>query len=596
MRTPSLRGLLGSICTLAVASAHAVLADVPERQPVQTVHPYPESFPLGDNRPHFGAVVAVRNDTALVGMPTDIEGGGIAVFTRSPWFWRSTGSLPCPDRACLFVHSITYRDGFAVVGAHNDVLIFRRELGEWKLKERILPPEPDLLQFGHQQSVRYHDHVVTATAFPNNEGPGAVYVFELSPAGQVARTQKLSARGATLHDGFGASVAMSAHGIIIGAPDAAPNGAAYVFRRIDGQWVQKQVLRPGSGESRGGFGLAVAIDQGVLLVGAPNADRTGGPSVGFEAGGAVYEFAVSNGVWLSRGKFRPSQSEYRSYTDFGDDIVMFGGRAMIAGSATASVPRGQSIAFEYRLASTGNQLISFARRQTHGGIALFNNVFAMGAPDSPETAIGHVAIYDLKLPLQTQPFCTNVIQGPKTFCDDFTSGTAERWQPVDGTWTVVDKEYVGRAGVDRCNSGFSSNESLIQHLDAADVDVRVQMRSIQRVDKGVILRSTSSGNQIELNFLADPYNALAIQEVVNCQLRIYRILGGTAIAAINHELGEVIHVRIKLVGQRLQVWMKGQLVVDGLFPFRATRGAVGVSVITDLGYSVFDNVRVDVLR
>jgi hypothetical protein len=42
--------------------------------------------------------------------------------------------------------------------------------------------------------------------------------------------------------------------------------------------------------------------------------------------------------------------------------------------------------------------------------------------------------------------------------------------------------------------------------------------------------------------------------------------------------------------------MKGQLIVDRSFPFKGTHDSVGVSVITDLGYSVFDNVRVDVLK
>jgi hypothetical protein len=597
MRTALPRAaLLWSMCTIALTAATATLADVPERRPAQTVHPYPESFPLGDDRPHFGAVVAVRNDTALVGAPTHMFGGGVWSYVRTPWFWRRDSELPCPEHACDLVHSITLRDGFAVVGASDAVLIFRKELGAWRLKQHILPPEPDLLQFGHGQSVRYHDRVVTATAFPQGNEPGAVYVFELSTAGKVVRRQRLSARGATGGDGFGASVAISGQGIIVGAPDAAPNGATYVFRRIDGQWLQKQTLRPGNATSPGGFGLAVAIDQGVLLIGAPNAERSGGPNAGFAAGGTVYEFAVSNGVWLPRGKFRPSQSEYGSYTDFGRDIVMFGGRAMIAARPVPFVLPGRSIAFEYLLAAEGNQLVSFTQRESQGGMALFNNMFALGAPNSPEAGIGHVGVYDLKAPLQTQPFCAGVVQGPNAFCDDFENGTAERWQPVDGTWRVVDREYVGRAGVDRCSTGFSSNESLIRHLDAADVDVRVQMRSIQRVDKGVILRSTSPGNQIELNFLADPYNALAIQEVVNCELRIYQILSGIGIAGIHHELGEIVNIRIRLAGQRLQVWMKGQLVLDGSFPFRATRGSVGLSVITDLGYSVFDNVRVNVLR
>ncbi|MET0658691.1 MAG: hypothetical protein ABW110_11115, partial [Steroidobacteraceae bacterium] len=151
--------------------------------------------------------------------------------------------------------------------------------------------------------------------------------------------------------------------------------------------------------------------------------------------------------------------------------------------------------------------------------------------------------------------------------------------------------YVGRAGVDQCGTGFSSNETLIRHLDAADVDVRLEMRSIQRVDKGVILRSTAAGDQIELNFRASPFfSDLVVQELVGCQFNFLES------ASIPHEMGEVLQVRIRLVGQRLTVWVKQRLVLNRELPFHAKRGGVGLAVITDQGVSAFDNVRVQVLK
>ena len=188
-----------------------------------------------------------------------------------------------------------------------------------------------------------------------------------------------------------------------------------------------------------------------------------------------------------------------------------------------------------------------------------------------------------------KPFCSPA--GGDAFCDDFEKGTAEKWQPFGGAWTVESREYVGRAGTDVCGTGFSSNETLIRQLDAADVDVRLEMRSIQRVDKGIILRSTSAGDQIELNFRASPFfSDLIVQELVGCQFTFLES------AHIPHEVGEVLPVRIRLVGRRLTVWVKERVVLDRSLPFQAKRGGVGLAVITDHGVSAFDNVRVKVLE
>ena len=179
------------------------------------------------------------------------------------------------------------------------------------------------------------------------------------------------------------------------------------------------------------------------------------------------------------------------------------------------------------------------------------------------------------------------------FCDDFRDGTAARWEPQGGSWEVIDNEYVGTGVIDACGTGFSTDETLIRDLRAADVEMRVDMRSEQRVDKGIVLRSTGPGDQIELNFLAAPYNVLAVQELVACQFVLLEFP-----AQIPHQVGQTIDVRAKLVGDRLMVWIDGELVVDQSFPFQAKSGSVGLAVISSdgtpesAGITAFDNVQV----
>jgi hypothetical protein len=161
---------------------------------------------------------------------------------------------------------------------------------------------------------------------------------------------------------------------------------------------------------------------------------------------------------------------------------------------------------------------------------------------------------------QPRGFCKRTDQeGQKFFCDDFSSGTAEQWEPQVGVWTVEDGEYVGEGTFNPTCFGISNDElngTLIRNLEASAVDVRVDMRSIERVDKGIILRSTGPDNQIELNFRADPFSDLIVQELVDCEfithLAEFEVM-------IPHPVGETIHTRVKLIRNHLQVWINGHL-------------------------------------
>jgi hypothetical protein len=578
----------------AVYDASSVSGLLPERRLFQTLHPYDETFPLGDVRPRFGAAVAIRGETALVALPTYLDTGAVAIYRRVGRGWQRVNYLPCPEQACAGVHSIALRDNVAIVGARNALLIFREERQEWQLKAQIDPPE-DAIEFPTPGSVNYQNGIVTAGAHPEEGGPGAVYVFELSTSAQPRRTSKLQAEDGIPGDGFGNSVSMSSDALVIGAPGAlrseaeTARGAAYLFGLSSGQWVQTHKLMPP--ERADGFGTELAINKGVILIAAPGADIVDGAQAGYEAGGVVYEFRKRGALWQQGSAFRPSAMDIRSYRDFGREIVMSGERAVIGATTTSAEGADETIGVEYLIDPSAITARSMIRRPSGGGLALFNNLLALGGPfELDEPTIGHVALYNLQAPLVSQPFCAAQPQRPGSICEDFDEGNAENWQPVDGSWFVQNDEYIARAGNDRCGTGFSSNESLLGELRATDVDMTLEMRSIQRVDKGIILRSVDSATQIELNLLAAPYNVLYIGELINCQSQQFYAV------PLEHQLGEVIEVRVRLVGQRLQLWMNGRSIVDGEFPFTVRRGKVGMTVITDLGYAVFDNVRVDVLR
>ena len=175
------------------------------------------------------------------------------------------------------------------------------------------------------------------------------------------------------------------------------------------------------------------------------------------------------------------------------------------------------------------------------------------------------------------------------FRDDFSDGTDARWETRGGLWEVINNEYVGTGLPDACATGSSADETLIRDLRAQNVEMRLEMRSEKRVDKGIILRSTGFGDQIALNFRADPFNDLVVQELAGCEFILF-----DSNTRIPHQVGQTIDVRVKLVGDHLTVWIDDRLVLDRSFPFRARPGAVGLVVI-DEGVTAFDNVQVALL-
>lgn len=181
------------------------------------------------------------------------------------------------------------------------------------------------------------------------------------------------------------------------------------------------------------------------------------------------------------------------------------------------------------------------------------------------------------------------------FFDDFSQGNANRWSVNDGSWSVSDGRYIGFGGAASTCQGLGPNQSLVHGLQARDLDVELDMVSISGVDKALILRSSAVGDQIELNFRAERPGAfpadLVVQEISACNRSMY-----TAEFAVEvpHQVGQTIHVRVRLVGTQLTVWVDGTQVLDDSFPFTNVSGQVGVAFVSGRTAG-FDNVKVKIL-
>ncbi|HLK37865.1 MAG TPA: hypothetical protein VKU41_13985 [Polyangiaceae bacterium] len=93
-------------------------------------------------------------------------------------------------------------------------------------------------------------------------------------------------------------------------------GAVYVFVRTQGAWTQQAYIKPTPGGQAGNFGWQVALDGDTLVVGAPQE----------AAGGTAYVFVRSSGVWtqqaaLASSHRAPNQSCGQSVALSGDTLA-----------------------------------------------------------------------------------------------------------------------------------------------------------------------------------------------------------------------------------------------------------------------------------
>lgn len=271
--------------------------------------------------------------------------GAAYVFERAPGGWAQRAKLipanPSEFMEAGLASDIDAETRTAVVGARLDddvgpdtgsVSVYREIKGVWTLVQEL--HAPDAMPgdaFGYRVAI---DGDVVAVATPATdaiaESTGSVYVFERGAAGFEFRV-KLMASDAAYRDRFGFSVDVEGDTIAVGAvgdDNLAPGGdqgAAYVFRRVDGGWTELAKLVAGDRAPLDGLGSSVALDGPRLVVGAS------GASVGASGTGAAYLFEVVAGAWTEVAKF--SATNGGAGDALGGSVALRGGIAVFGAQA-----------------------------------------------------------------------------------------------------------------------------------------------------------------------------------------------------------------------------------------------------------------------
>ena len=156
---------------------------------------------------------------------------------------------------------------------------------------------------------------------------GALYPLTIDP---VAQQAYLKASNPGLDDEFGGAVAVSGNTVVISARfedsnatgvngnqadnSASGSGAAYVFVKQGGTWVQQAYLKASNTQGSDGFGQSLAVSGDTIAVGASGEDSNATGINGNQANnsavdaGAVYIFVRNGGVWSQQAYLKASNT------------------------------------------------------------------------------------------------------------------------------------------------------------------------------------------------------------------------------------------------------------------------------------------------
>ena len=147
---------------------------------------------------------------------------------------------------------------------------------------------------------------------------------------QIAQQAYLKASNTGTNDGFGISVAVSGDTVVVGARfedsnatgvngnqsnnSATSSGAAYVFVRSGGNWIQQAYLKASNAEAGDLFGESVSVSDDTVVIGARGEDSNATGVNGNQSNnsstdsGAAYVFVRSGTSWSQQAYLKASNT------------------------------------------------------------------------------------------------------------------------------------------------------------------------------------------------------------------------------------------------------------------------------------------------
>jgi len=307
----------------------------------------------------FGRAIAVDNGVLAASAITDDDNGFQSGSAYA--YTISTGTelaklLPADGTFFdNFGISVALDDEYFVVGAHREdengpfsgsAYVYSTSTRE--LLHKLVPDDGAPIEFFGISSAINDDIVVIGAHWDDDNGlkSGSVYLFDAITGEQLA---KLLPEDGAPEDWFGISVDIDDGIVVVGSwyddDISFQSGSAYLFDAETGAQIRK--LLPDDGALNDYFGISVAINDGIVAVGARNDDDAGINS------GSAYLFDAATGVQLA--KLLPDDGQSEAY--FGSSIDIENG-TVVVGAIWADQGGEKSGAAYLFNAKTGTQITS----------------------------------------------------------------------------------------------------------------------------------------------------------------------------------------------------------------------------------------------
>jgi len=269
----------------------------------------------------YGQAVAVYDDYAIVGVPeADLvaqDAGAAYIYQRVANVWQQKATLRpelTPDALFGYSVALTVRDGveYALVGAPQDGIagaayLFQHDqvTDQWIQIADLRPTAQQPVEFGYSVAI-FQDQILVGA--PQDAIGGEAYLYkDTSSNFTQLQTSKLSetlvARGITLMAGdrFGEAIALSGEYMVVGAPDKqSQRGAAYLFVQLPSDMVLKNLTEIAQPQASSRFGASVAVNpMGDVIIGAPQDSQQA-----FQAG-AAFIMKRAGQQWQTQTKLMP---------------------------------------------------------------------------------------------------------------------------------------------------------------------------------------------------------------------------------------------------------------------------------------------------
>lgn len=410
--------------------------------------------------------------------------------------WSQQQKIVGPSGAASFGRSIQLASDDLIVGsAHvgtiaGDARVYVRVGPAWQLQQLLAPAGKAADQVGASVAISGDDAIVGAPGHTTLFGgasiaSGRAVVYSRS-GGTWAQVLSLPGTSTSAFElAFGQSVALSGDHAVIGAPKSASGfggiscGAAYVYERSGGGWVERAVLW-GHTNTTGGFGQSVAISGDSLMVGDTKGasfvfvrsgnqwtlqqELVGGAPVALSAdravAGGTRVYTRSAGVWTQEATLVPSDT---TLANFGASVSI-SGDVIVVGAPGYGGDSGGAFVFERTGSSwveTGKLLPLDADIDDYYGtaVSVSGSAIAVGAIGDDEGGTGAGAAY-LVRGLESQgSACASAAECATGHCVDGVccdtacgSGVDDCQSCVGGTCTLSPSGAVCRAPAHDCDA------------------------------------------------------------------------------------------------------------------------------------------------